>query len=65
MYTVGGSIKMPADTKIAYCSQEPWIVHESLLSNIVMEHELNDDKIKSLLNLTKLEHDISMLQDGL
>lgn len=65
MYTVNGSIQMPSKSKIAYCSQEPWIVHESLLSNIIMDNDHNDDKINKLLNLTKLEHDISMLQEGI
>lgn len=30
-----------------------------------MEHELIDEKMSKLLHLTKLEHDISMLQDGM
>jgi ATP-binding cassette subfamily C (CFTR/MRP) protein 1 len=30
-----------------------------------MEHELIPAKMSNLLHLTKLEHDISMLQDGM
>jgi len=30
-----------------------------------MEHALSDEKMSNLLHLTKLEHDISMLQEGM
>ena len=58
-----GAVSM--NGSIGYCSQEPWILSESILENILFEKPLDRYRLKEILNVCALDTDLQMFPDGL
>jgi ABC-type multidrug transport system fused ATPase/permease subunit len=50
--------------RIGYCSQTPWLTHESIRNNIVGSEVFEEDWYNTVIQATALEQDISMMPAG-
>ena len=50
---------------IGYCSQQPWILSETILENILFEKPLDKDRLANIIRACELESDLEMFPDGL
>ena len=51
--------------KIAFLSQSPWILGTSVLKNIVLGQEVDQERLQRAVRLSQLETDIGLMQQGL
>lgn len=49
---------------IAYCAQQPWILHASVRDNILFGNEYNEERYRRILYACALEADLAILPAG-
>ncbi|KAI8903608.1 P-loop containing nucleoside triphosphate hydrolase protein [Gorgonomyces haynaldii] len=49
---------------LAYCSQQPWILTETIQGNIVFNNTLEEDRLSTILNAVGLDNDLKMFPAG-
>ena len=54
-----GTIHVP---QASYCSEEPWLISDSIKENILMGRTLDPDRYSAVLNACDLAHDLSLLK---
>ncbi|KAJ3270254.1 Multidrug resistance-associated protein 1 [Terramyces sp. JEL0728] len=65
-----GEVKLVKGTlstsgKIAYCSQQPWILTGSVEKNILFNKEKDQNRLDLVVKMCGLEKDLALLQNGL
>ena len=50
--------------EIAYVSQKPWILNETLKGNVLLGNSFNEDRYREALKYSCLEADLQILQNG-
>ncbi|XP_071950511.1 ATP-binding cassette sub-family C member 5-like isoform X2 [Antedon mediterranea] len=56
--------KVAVDGSIAYVSQQPWIINDSLCENILFGKKMSQEKYEQVLFACSLQQDIDMLPNG-
>ncbi|KAJ2993207.1 Multidrug resistance-associated protein 1 [Globomyces sp. JEL0801] len=57
--------KIDLEGKIAYCSQQPWILTETIQGNIVFNQELNQTRLNEILTACGLDKDLQLFPSGI
>lgn len=60
---LSGSISLPAG-KIAFASQNPWIMSGTVLSNIVLDSPVDRRRLNQIYKICALERDLESFPDG-
>lgn len=69
-----GKVLLPKSTRVdpktglrnsvAYCSQIPWLQHQTIQQNILFGEELDEERYRTVLKACALEPDLAVLEDG-
>ncbi|KAI8896540.1 P-loop containing nucleoside triphosphate hydrolase protein [Globomyces pollinis-pini] len=62
MPKISGSIEI--NGSVAYCSQQPWILTDSIRGNIVFNQELDESKLESIIVACGLDKDLELFPSG-
>lgn len=60
-----GEIKLASKKAVAYCSQVPWIINDTIQSNVVGSRMYNAVLLRMVIWATALDIDIAELPDGI
>jgi len=58
LYQISGELRIAANLRIEFCSQDPWIIHETIRNNIVLQNTFDQDKYNQCIELTQLNNDL-------
>ncbi|KAJ3268641.1 Multidrug resistance-associated protein 4 [Terramyces sp. JEL0728] len=62
MPKLAGDIKIGG--KLAYCSQQPWILTDTIEGNIVFNNKFNEERFEAILEATGLDKDMKQFPAG-
>ena len=50
--------------ELSYCSQQPWIMSDTIKNNIIFFKEYNEEKYNRIISLCQLDYDLELLSYG-
>ena len=62
IYSGKGSIILNGE--LSYCSQQPWVMTDTLRNNILFFKEFQEEKYNKIISICQMEHDLQLLPYG-
>ena len=62
IYSGKGSIILNGE--LSYCSQQPWVMTDTLRNNILFFKEFQEEKYNKIISICQLEPDLKIIKGG-